>query len=267
LQDVAQPVGAADRQVKKELKKKIRGLRDLERQAENSPSQEAQVVADDGLALRTVMRDEGTYPLEPPGVQLDQQWQRMAASVERVMAAHPAALLKRLSRMRAVWHVCHKEVEQFVILCRWIHQIAHLWKAEPSCEEAQSPRLTCGHALQHSGLPTELWRVVTYMEKITSACAPHLCESWKPPLRPRTTKELARLIGRLKKSRRHITGRKHTQECILREGSVVARRFGLPETNNWVDACARLHANDVQQILTLLRQTEKRRQCWYTRRD
>jgi hypothetical protein len=46
LKDVAQPVCEADRHVKKELKKTIRGIRALARQAENSPSKEAQVVAD-----------------------------------------------------------------------------------------------------------------------------------------------------------------------------------------------------------------------------
>jgi hypothetical protein len=89
LKDLAQPVGEADRHIKKALKQTIRGISDLERPAEHSSSKEAQGVADDGLAIRTVMRDDGTYPLEPPGVQRYQQLPRMAASVERVMAAHP----------------------------------------------------------------------------------------------------------------------------------------------------------------------------------
>jgi hypothetical protein len=267
LKDVAQPVCEADRHVKKELKKKIRGIRDLERQAENSPSKEAQVVADYCLAIRTVMRDDGKYPLEPPGVQLYQKLQLIAASVERVMAAHPSALLKRLARMLSVLNVFQKEFEQLVILFSWIHQIAHLLTAETSFEEAQSQLLTFVHELKQSGLPTELLRVVTYMEKITIAFAPHLFEYLKQPLLPRTNNELELFIGRLKKSRRHITGRKNTQEFILREGSFVALLFGLPETNNWVDAFARLNANDFHQILNLLRQTEKRRKCWYTRRD
>ena len=99
LKDVAQPVCEADRHVKKELKKKVRGVRDVERQAEQSLTKEAQVVADYCLAIRTVMRDDGKYPLEPPGVQLYQKLQLIAASVERVRAVQPSALLKRLSRM------------------------------------------------------------------------------------------------------------------------------------------------------------------------
>jgi hypothetical protein len=267
LKDVAQPLCEADRHVKKELKKKIRGIRDLERQAENSPSKEAQGVADDCLAIRTVMRDDGKYPLEPPGVKLYQKLQLIAASVERVRAAHPSALLKRLSRMLAVLHVFQKEFEQLVILFSWIHQIAHLLKAQTSCEEAQSQLLTFVYELKHSSLPTDLLHVVTYVEKITVAFAPHLFEYLRQPLWPHTNNERELFIGRIKKSRRHMTGRKNTQACILREGSSVAMLFGLPPAINWVHSFSRVNANDFHQILHLLRQTETRRKCWHTRRD
>jgi hypothetical protein len=111
LKDVAQPVGEADRHVKNELKKKVRGVRDVERQAEQSLTTEAQVGADYGLAMRTVMRDDGQYPLEPPGVQLYQKLPLMAASVERVRALPPSALLQRLSRRRSVLNLCHQAYE------------------------------------------------------------------------------------------------------------------------------------------------------------
>lgn len=60
VKEVAQPSCEADRHGKQELKKQIRGISALERQAEHSPSNAAQVVADDGLASPTVMRDDGT---------------------------------------------------------------------------------------------------------------------------------------------------------------------------------------------------------------
>jgi hypothetical protein len=57
------------------------------------------------------MRDDGKSPREPPGGQLYQQLPRIAASVERVKTAHPSALLKQLSRMRAVLNFCQKAYE------------------------------------------------------------------------------------------------------------------------------------------------------------
>jgi hypothetical protein len=267
LKDVAQPVCAADRHVKRELKKKVRGISDVERQAEQSLTKEAQVVADYGLAIRTVMRDDGKYPLEPPGLNLYQKLPLIAASVERVRAAHPSALLKKLSRMLAVLNIFQKEFEPLVMLFSWIHQIAHLLQTQTNCEEAQSQLLAFVQELKQSCLPTELLSVVTYVEKITVAFAPHLFDYLKQPLLPRTNNDLELFIGRIKKSRRHITGRKNTQAFILRAGSFVAMLFGLPHTNNWVDAFSKVNLNDFHDTLNLLRQTDKRSKCWQTRRD
>ena len=267
LKDVAQPLCEADRHVKKELKKKIRGIRDLERQAAKSSTKEAQVVADYCLAIRTVMRDDGKYPLEPPGLQLYQKLQLIAASVERVMAIHPSALLKRLSRMLAVLHLFQQEFEQLVMLFSWIDHIAHLLNAETSCEEAQSQLLTFVTNLRQSCPYDELLHLVAYVEKITVAFTPRLFEYLKQPLLPRTNNDLELFIGRIKKSRRHITGRKNTQDLILREGSFVAMLFGLPQTHPWVDAFPSVNLNDFRHTLNLLRQTEKRSKCWQARHD
>ena len=88
------------------------------------------------------MRDDGKYPLDPPGVKLYQKLQLIAASVERVMVVHPSALLKKLSRMLAVLNLFQQEFEQLRMLFSWIYHIAHLLKAQTSYEEAQSQLLT-----------------------------------------------------------------------------------------------------------------------------
>ena len=64
LKDLAQPVCEADRTLKKELKKKIRQIRPVERAAEqlNPHTPEAQVVKDYCLAIRTVSQQQGKYP-------------------------------------------------------------------------------------------------------------------------------------------------------------------------------------------------------------
>jgi hypothetical protein len=96
---------------------------------------------------------------------------------------------------------------------------------------------------------------------------PQLLEFITPPLWPRTTHDLERFMGRLTKSRRHATGRKHTPAFMLREGSLVASLVGLPPTDTWVDACSGVDPNDFPQTLRLLRQTDKRRKGWPARHD
>jgi hypothetical protein len=55
------------------------------------------------------MRDDGKSPLDPPGVKLYEKLQLIAASVERLKAIHPAALLTKLSRMLSILNVFQKE--------------------------------------------------------------------------------------------------------------------------------------------------------------
>jgi hypothetical protein len=267
LKDVAQPVCEADRQVKKELKKQIRGIRAIARQAVQSSTQAANMVADYCLAIRTVMRDEGKYPLEPPGVQLYQKLPLMAASVERVRVAHPSNLLNKLARMLAVLNLCQKAFEPLVLRFSWIYHIAHLLNAETRREEAQSPLLTYVTTRRQSCPSDTLWTVVASIEKSTVALTPQLCEYLKPPLWPHTHNDLELFIGRLKQSRRPIPGRKNTQDCILREGRFVAMLLGLPHTHPWVDAFPNVHLNEFRHTLHRLRQTEKRRQCWPARHE
>ena len=208
VKDVAPPVCEADRHVKKELQQKIRGIRDLERQAVQSSTTEAHVVADYCLAMRTVLRDAGKYPLDPPGVQLYQKLPLIAASVERVMVAPPSNLRNKLSRMLAVLNLFQKAFEPFVMRVRWIDHMAHLWNAETSREEAQSPLLLFVTNLRQSCPYDTRLHVVASMEKITVALTPQLFEYLKPPLLPHTNHDLELFIGRIKKSRRHITGQK-----------------------------------------------------------
>jgi hypothetical protein len=225
------------------------------------------MVADYCLAIRTVMRDDGRYPLEPPGLQLYQKLQMIAASVERVMVVRPSALLRKLSRMLSVLNQFQKEFERLVILFSWIHHIAHLLNADTTYDDAQSQLLTFLHDLRQSCPHADLLNVGAYLEKITAAFTPYLFEYVKQPLLPRTNNDLELFIGRIKKSRRHITGRKNTQAFILREGSFVAMLFGLPQPDNWVEAFSRGTPDEFHQSLNLVRQPEKRSQCWHARRD
>jgi hypothetical protein len=145
--------------------------------------------------------------------------------------------------------------------------MAHLLNAEPGGEAAPSAVVACGRG-RHQRCPHAAWlRVVASVETSTVAFMPQLCAFSTPPLWPRTTHDRERFMGRLTKSRRHATGRKHTPALMLREGRLVAMLFGLPHTDTGVDACSGVDPNDVQQTLRLLRQPDKRRKGWHARHD
>src|SRR6266516_3206454 len=75
----------ADRHTKKELKKRVRGVRPIERQAEKEQSKEAEVVRDYCAAVRAAVTDDGRPPLAASGLKLHERLTKTAASLDRVV--------------------------------------------------------------------------------------------------------------------------------------------------------------------------------------
>jgi hypothetical protein len=68
LREAAKPIDEADRHAKKELKKRVRGVRPLERHLEGRTDPEAEVVRGYGSAVRSALTDDGRPPLEASGL-------------------------------------------------------------------------------------------------------------------------------------------------------------------------------------------------------
>src|SRR5246127_3818937 len=73
LREAAKPTSEADRHAKKELKKRVRGIRRIERQAEKDRKEgdddgEADLVRDDCAAVRAALTDDGLPPLAASGL-------------------------------------------------------------------------------------------------------------------------------------------------------------------------------------------------------
>jgi len=83
LREAARPIYEADRHAKKELKKKVRGVRAIERRVEDSPGAEAEVVRGYCSAVRSALTDDGRPPLEASGLKLHERLTAVDASLER----------------------------------------------------------------------------------------------------------------------------------------------------------------------------------------
>lgn len=84
LREAATPIFEADRHAKKELKKRVRGIRPLERSVEGRDDDEAKVVRGYALAVRAAVSDDGQPPLDAPGVRLHERLSQVAESLQRV---------------------------------------------------------------------------------------------------------------------------------------------------------------------------------------
>lgn len=83
LREAALPVYEADRHAKKELKKRVRGIRVLERQVESRSDAEAEVVRSYCAAVRSALTDDGPPPLSASGLQLHERLSQIRESLER----------------------------------------------------------------------------------------------------------------------------------------------------------------------------------------
>jgi hypothetical protein len=84
LREAARPLYETDRHAKKELKKRVRGVRPLERSLEGRSDAEAEAARGYCDAVRSALTDDGRPPLEAPGLRLKERLSAVAASLDRV---------------------------------------------------------------------------------------------------------------------------------------------------------------------------------------
>jgi hypothetical protein len=84
LREAAKPIFEADRHAKKELKKRVRGVRPIERKVEGRDDPEAAVVRGYCAAVRSALTDDGRPPLSAPGLVLKGRLEAVVESLDRV---------------------------------------------------------------------------------------------------------------------------------------------------------------------------------------
>jgi len=89
LHEAAKPMYDADRHAKKELKKRVRGVRPIERRLAGRSDPEAEVVRGSCAAVRSALTDDGRPPLEASGLKLHDRLTAITASLERVEKRGP----------------------------------------------------------------------------------------------------------------------------------------------------------------------------------
>jgi hypothetical protein len=84
LREAARPIYEADRHAKKELKKRVRGIRPIEREAEARTDPEAAAILGYCSAVRSAITDDGRPPLEASGLKLHDRLTKVAESLAKV---------------------------------------------------------------------------------------------------------------------------------------------------------------------------------------
>lgn len=93
LREAAKPVFEADRHAKKALKKRVRGVRPIERQLEKRPDPEAEVIRGSCSAVRSALTDDDRPPLAASGLKLHDRLTAISQSLDRVANKGPCRSL------------------------------------------------------------------------------------------------------------------------------------------------------------------------------
>jgi hypothetical protein len=84
LREAARPISEADRHAKVLLKKKVRGIRPIERRLEGRDDPESGAARGSCAAVRSALTDDGRPPLGAPGLKLEGRLSAIADSLDRV---------------------------------------------------------------------------------------------------------------------------------------------------------------------------------------
>lgn len=277
LREAARPIHEADRHAKKELKKRVRGIRPIERAAEGEDDDEAEIVRGYCAAVRAALTDDGLPPLSAPGLRLHERLMHIAESLDW-LAAQSGALPGSLDRLR---RLLRRGLEDTAALWpsvraayRWVRLVALLLENKAK-RPAREVRRRLGRLLRRirraagtdPDASVRAW--LGHFAKVTRSYWAGLFCCYASQDVPRTNNDLEHLFGSHRYHERRASGRKRASPGLVVLGSVrlasgLATRLrpeeGLRLPQSYVGRWRGLRGK-------LERRRETRRRQWRFRRD
>jgi hypothetical protein len=228
LREAAKPTYEADRHAKKELRKLVRGVRPIEREAEKELSEQAEAVRDYCAAVRAALTDDGRPPLAAPGLKLRERLTEIATSLDRV-ASEAGSLPRGLERLR---RLLHRGLDRTAALWppvqatyRWVQRVARLLENKPKRPAKQVPRGLSAllsrmrRAAARARDPAVAERLRWFV-KVTRSYWSGLFYGYESSDVPRTNNDLEHLFGSQRYQERRASGRKQGAPGLVVQGSV-----------------------------------------------
>jgi hypothetical protein len=229
LREAAKPIYEADRHAKKELKKRVRGVRPIERAAEAKEDDiEAELVRGYCAAVRAALTDDGRPPLVASGLRLHERLEAIEASLDRVAApttALPGGLKKLRQLLRRGLEETAKLWPPVRRAYRWVKRVARVL-----ANEAQRPAAALRRQLSHilsamrqaaaQTQEKEQQAQLQHFVKVTKSYWPGLFRCYASADIPRTNNDLEHLFGSHRYHERRASGRKVASPGLVVRGSV-----------------------------------------------
>jgi hypothetical protein len=232
LREAAKPISEADRHAKKELKKRVRGIRRIERQAEKAAEsdpddEESEVVRGYCAAVRAALTDDGLPPLAAAGLRLQDRLSRIAASLDLV-AARAGSLPGGLPRLR---QLLRRGLEETAALFppvreayKWVKRVARILKNEEGLPAQKVRRrlvqllVRMRRAAATTGEPSVRAGLRQFL-KVTKSYWPGLFRCYESADLPRTNNDLEHTFGSHRYHERRASGRRRASPSLVVMGS------------------------------------------------
>jgi hypothetical protein len=218
VRQAAGPIWEADRQAKKALKKRVRGIRPLERAVEGREDEEAEIVQGDGAAVRSALSEDGRAPLEPSGLELEERLSAMAASLDRVTERKGGSLgyARHGKRLRRSGPRCERPVPGGTRRPR-------SWRTGPTrpvrpCVDT-TKRSWSGCA-RRPRRPASRQGAVEHCLKVTQSYWLGLFHGYEVEGLPRTNNDLEQFFGAIRHRERRCSGHKRASSTRVGRGAV-----------------------------------------------
>lgn len=232
LREAAKPIYEADRHAKKELKKRVRGIRKIERAAEkeledDAEDAEAKVVRDYCAAVRGALTDDALPPLVASGLKLQDRLSRIAASLDQVVAT-AGTLPGGLKRLQQVLRRGLEETAALFPAVRasyqWVKRAARILKNEEGLPAKKVRRrmvqllVRMRRAAAATTEPAVRAGLKQFV-KVTRSYWPGLFRCYESSDLPRTNNDLEHTFGSHRYHERRASGRRRGSPGLVVMGS------------------------------------------------
>jgi hypothetical protein len=231
LREAAKPIYEADRHAKKELKKRVRGIRKIERAAEEAAEgegdAEAEIVRGYCAAVRAALTDDGLPPPAASGLKLQDRLNRIAASLDHV-AARAGDLPGGLSRLRQLLRRGLEETAALFPAVResykWVKRAARILKNEAGLPAKKVRRrlvqllVRMRKAAATTDEPSVRAGLKQFL-KVTKSYWPGLFRCYESADVPRTNNDLEHAFGSHRYHERRASGRRRAAPGLVVMGS------------------------------------------------
>lgn len=245
LREAAKPIYEADRHAKKDLKALVRDIRPVERlmerviahQPEITPAyirglseEEAHIVQDYCLAVRSALTDDGQTPLCAAGLRLQGRLTKIAASLQQAMlkgaaiggwstrwSASSVLVPRGLTHTAARWPPIQTA---YALVFRAVHILNN--DEQVSAEAVQRRYAQVLNEIRMASADPGTDAIVkgwyTTFLKVTASYGDALFWCYDHPDLPRTNNDLEHLFGSLRYHERWASGRKQVAPMLLLRG-------------------------------------------------